>query len=132
MFVELQRINKREAVVVCSFDVANSFGKSHNEVLKNIEALGCSKDFFENNFALIEYTENGKKAKMYYITSDGFALLNCFNNIRMTEAYLRQFSEMERMLTAKMIEREKGIVLRQTFAKVIKESFEPIKQETAV
>lgn len=139
MFVELQKINKREAIVVCSFDVANSFGKSHSEVLKSIETLGCTKDFFQNNFALIEYTENGKKSRMYYLTSDGFALLimGHFDNIRVKEEYLRQFSEMEKMLTAKMIEREKGIVIRQTFAKVVKESIEVaelerIKQETAV
>lgn len=137
MFVELQKINKRESIVVCSFDVANTFEKNHSELLKNIESLGCSKDFFQNNFAEIEYVENGKKARMYYITRDGFALLiMCyFDNIIVKEAYLRQFSEMEKMLTAKTIEREKGIVIRQTFAKVIKESIElteSIKKETAV
>ena len=55
MLVEIKRISKMEMTVVSSLDVAETFEKRHADVLRDIEELGCSKDFRERNFALSKY-----------------------------------------------------------------------------
>lgn len=68
---------------------------------------------------------------MYYITRDGFTLLAMGytgeNAMKFKEAYIKQFGEMEKMLTARLIEREKGIVIRQTLTKAIQSSNENVR-----
>lgn len=77
MLVKVERINKEEVTVVSSLDVAETFGKRHADVLRDIEKLGCSKEFRERNFALSKYySENNRRTyPMYYITKDGFTIL---------------------------------------------------------
>lgn len=74
MLVEVKRISKEEITVVSSLDVAETFGKEHKNVLRDIECLGCSEEFRELNFALSKYSvENNKRSyPMYYMTRDGF------------------------------------------------------------
>lgn len=129
MLVELQKLNKKEVNVVSSLDIAETFEKRHSDVLRSIESLECSKSFAERNFALSDYKDStGKSNKMYYITRDGFTLLvmgyTGEKAMKFKEAYIQQFNEMEKMLQGKLIEREKGIVVRQTFTKILKESGE--------
>lgn len=129
MLVELQKLNKKEVNVVSSLDIAETFEKRHSDVLRSIETLECSKSFTERNFALSDYKDStGKSNKMYYITRDGFTLLvmgyTGEKAMRFKEAYIQQFNEMEKLLQSKLIEREKGIVVRQAFTKILKESGE--------
>lgn len=129
MLVELQKLNKKEVNVVSSLDIAETFEKRHSDVLRSIESLECSKSFAERNFALSDYKDTtGKSNKMYYITRDGFTLLvmgyTGEKAMKFKEAYINQFNQMEKMLQGKLIEREKGIVVRQAFTKILKESGE--------
>lgn len=63
---------------VSSLDIAEKFGKTHANVLKNINRLvvELEKNFSEVNFYLAEYTdEQGKPRPMYHLTRDAFSLL---------------------------------------------------------
>ena len=51
MLVEVSKINKQEVTVVSSLDVAETFEKRHDDVLKSIRNLGCSDKFRLRNFA---------------------------------------------------------------------------------
>lgn len=76
MLVEVKRIDKQEKTVVSSLDVANTFGKRHDNVLKDIRELGCSEEFRLLNFEESKYLNEQKhKQPMYYLTRDGFTLL---------------------------------------------------------
>ena len=65
---------------------------------------------------------------MYYMTRDGFTLLVMGYTgdlaMRFKEAYIGQFNAMEKALTGKLIEREKGIAVRQALTKAIQQSRE--------
>ena len=130
MLVEVSKINKQEVTVVSSLDVAETFEKRHADVLRDIENLGCSTEFRERNFAFSEYKVEGnnKKYHMYYITRDGFTLLAMGYTgekaMKFKEAYIKQFNVMEKTLQGKLIEREKGIAVRQSLTKALQQSTE--------
>ena len=98
-------------VVTTSLQIADAFGKLHNEVLKSIRALECSELFRAGNFTLSCYTrKNGNITKsypMYYLTRDGFTFLAMgFTGkiaARFKEAYINAFNEMEKRLAGAMI-----------------------------
>ena len=63
---------------VTSLQVAESFGKNHRDVLRDIrQLLEPDEDGFgERNFALSSYlSEQNKELPMYIMTRDGFTLL---------------------------------------------------------
>lgn len=129
MLVEVSKINKQEVTVVSSLDVAETFGKEHKNVLKDIRELNCSEEFGRLNFEPTDYVdEHNRKQPMYYITRDGFTLLAMGYTgekaMRFKEAYIKQFNAMERMLQGKLIEREKGIAVRQSLTKALQLSTE--------
>lgn len=129
MLVEVSKINKQEVTVVSSLDVAETFGKEHKNVLKDIRELNCSEEFGRLNFEPTDYVdEHNRKQPMYYITRDGFTLLAMGYTgekaMRFKEAYIKQFNAMERMLQGKLIEREKGIAVRQSLTKALQLSAE--------
>lgn len=129
MLVEVSKINKQEVTVVSSLDVAETFEKRHDNVLRDIAKLECSDEFRLLNFEEINYTdERNRKQPMYYITRDGFTLLAMGYTgekaMRFKEAYIKQFNAMERMLQGKLIEREKGIAVRQSLTKALQQSTE--------
>ena len=129
MLVEIKTVNKEEVTVVTSLDVAETFGKEHFHVLRDIENLECSKEFRESNFGLSSYkSSQNKSLPMYYITRDGFTLLvmgyTGEKAMRFKEAYIRQFNAMEKALIGKLKEREKGIAVRQALTKAIQQSNE--------
>lgn len=129
MLVEVRKLNKREVNVVSSLDVAETFGKDHKNVLKDIRELECSEEFSRLNFEPTSYKDKfNREQPMYYMTRDGFTILvmgyNGEKAMRFKEAYIRQFNAMEELLKSKLIEREKGIVVRQAFTKALKESGE--------
>lgn len=129
MLVEIIRIKNEEITVVTSLDIAETFGKRHADVLRDIENLQCSEQFTQRNFALTSYKDaSGKSNKEYLITRDGFALLvmgyTGEKAMKFKEAYIRQFNAMEKALIDKIREREKGIAVRQSLTKAIKRSAE--------
>lgn len=129
MLVEIMKINKEEVTVVTSLDVAETFGKRHDNVLKDIRGLECSGDFRLLNFEESYYINSqNKKQPMYYMTKDGFTILvmgyNGEKAMRFKEAYIKQFNAMEKVLLGKMKEREKGIAVRQALTKAIQQSSE--------
>ncbi len=116
MLVEVKRISKAEVSVVSSLDVAETFGKQHAHVLRDIKELECSEEFRLSNFGESSYINSqNKKQPMYYMTRDGFTILvmgyTGEKAMRFKEAYIKQFNVMEKALQGKLIEREKGIAM---------------------
>ena len=129
MLVEIKTVNKEEVTVVTSLDIAETFGKEHKNVLRDIREPECSDEFNRLNFELTSYIDaRNRKQDMYYITRDGFTLLvmgyTGEKAMRFKEAYIRQFNAMEKALIGKLKEREKGIAVRQALTKAIQQSNE--------
>ena len=129
MLVEIMKLKKVECAVVTSLDVAETFGKRHDNVLRDIRELGCSSAFGLLNFEESAYTNaQGKKQPMVYMTRDGFTLLVMGYTgelaMRFKEAYIKQFNAMEAVLRGKLIERQKGIAVRQALTKALQQSTE--------
>ena len=129
MLVEVKRINKAEMTVVSSLDVAETFGKDHKNILRDIRRLECSDEFRRLNFEQSEYlNEQNHKQPMCYMTRDGFTILvmgyTGEKAMRFKEAYIKQFNAMEKTLQGKLIEREKGIAVRQSLTKALQQSTE--------
>lgn len=114
MFVEIAKVGKQERPTVTSLDVAETFGKLHQHVLRDIRELGCSEEFRLSNFGQSSYENaQGHKQPMFIITRDGFTLLAMGYTgelaMKFKEAYIKQFNAMEAALQGKLIEREKGL-----------------------
>lgn len=129
MLVTLEKFGKVERPAVTSLDVAETFGKEHKNVLRDIENLGCSEEFNRLNFEQIFYIDvMHRKQKAYAMTRDGFTILVMGYTgklaMKFKEAYIRQFNVMESMLIGKQIEREKGIAVRQALTKALQQSAE--------
>lgn len=125
-----------------------TFEKEHHEVIYAIEGrvsenakdvkvknkgiinelIEVGNSHVENYFIQSEYESRGKKYKEYLMTRDGFTLLvmgfSGEKAMKFKLAYINQFNQMEELLKGKLIEREKGIVVRQAFTKALKESGE--------
>lgn len=129
MLVEIMKVNKEDVTVVTSLDVAETFEKRHDHVLRDIKELGCSDEFRLSNFGESSYTNSqNKKQTMYYITRDGFTLLAMGYTgekaMKFKEAYIKQFNAMEKALFERIKEREKGIAVRQALTKALQQSNE--------
>lgn len=129
MLVEIAKINHEERIVVSSLDIAETFGKEHRRVLQDIREIGCSEEFRLHNFVQSSYENSqGKQQPMFLVTRDGFVLLAMGYTgelaMRFKEAYIKQFNAMESALRGKLIEREKGIAVRQALTKALQQSTE--------
>lgn len=129
MLVEVKKISKIEMSVVSSLDVAETFGKEHKHVLRDIRELHCSEEFRQSNFEQSKYmNEQNRQQPMYYMTRDGFTILvmgyTGEKAMKFKEAYIKQFNVMEKTLQGKLIEREKGIAVRQSLTKALQQSAE--------
>lgn len=131
MLVEVKKISKEEVTVVSSLDVAETFGKEHKHVLEDIRRISdtlstaeISALFYEDSYK----ASNGKSNPMYLMTRDGFTLLvmgyTGEKAMQFKLAYIKQFNAMERALQGKLIEREKGIAVRQSLTKALQQSAE--------
>lgn len=129
MLVEIMKFGREERAGCTSLDVAETFGKRHDNVLKDIRELGCSEDFRLLNFEESSYvnTQN-KKQPMVTMTRDGFTLLAMGYTgelaMKFKEGYIKQFNAMEAALQGKLIERQKGIAVRQALTKALQQSGE--------
>jgi Rha family phage regulatory protein len=74
---ELVTLKENGEAVTTSLLVAERFGKRHDDVLKSIRNLDCSKEFRSRNFAETPYThpQNKRTFSMFEITKDGFSFL---------------------------------------------------------
>ena len=129
MLVKLEKFGKEERAVCTSMDVAETFGKAHDKVMRDIRELGCSPEFNAANFGDIYYMDSmNRKQKAYVMTRDGFTLLVMGYTgdlaMKFKEAYIRQFNAMESALLGKRIEREKGVAVRQALTKALQQSAE--------
>lgn len=131
MLVEITKINKEEVTVVSSLDVAETFSKNHYDVMESIRTIEASVSTTEFSvlFNLASYkASNGKTNPMYFMTRDGFTLLAMGYTgekaMRFKLAYIKQFNAMEKALTGKLIEREKGIAVMQSLTKALQQSTE--------
>lgn len=89
--------------ITTSLDIAESFGKRHDHVLRDINALELPEEFRLPNFGEISYFDAyGRKMPMYQITRDGFIILVMgYNGERAMQfklAYLKAFNKMEEAL----------------------------------
>lgn len=127
--VMIKKLNKEEVAVCTSRDIAETFGKEHAHVLRDIRNLECSKEFRASNFGFSSYkSQQNKEMPMYYITRDGFTLLvmgyNGEKAMKFKENYIKQFNHMEKLLKDKFVERQKGITIRHIVTDMIKQSQE--------
>lgn len=131
MLVEIRRIEKTEITVVSSLDVAETFEKEHRNVLADIRNIeeSISSAEFSALFHMDSYkAANGKSNPLYLMNRDGFTLLAMgYTGEKVMQfklAYIKQFNAMEKALQGKLIEREKGIAVRQSLTKALQQSAE--------
>lgn len=131
MLVKAMKFGKEERAACTSLDVAETFGKEHYHVLEDIRGIAAmiSSPEFTGLFLESVYTgANGKKNPMFIMGRDGFTLLvmgyTGAEAMRYKLAYIAQFNAMEDALRGKLIEREKGIAVRQSLTKALQQSKE--------
>ena len=129
MLVEIKKFGHEERAACTSLDVAETFGKAHDKVMRDIKNLGCSEEFNIANFGGISYTDSmNRTQKAYVMTRDGFTLLVMGYTgelaMKFKEDYIKQFNAMEAALQGKIIERQKGIAVRQALTKALQQSNE--------
>lgn len=95
--------DKHDTARANSLQVAEYFGKHHDKIVRDIEALDCSTEFNAANFGVIKYTDSrGRKQKAYAMTRDGFMFLvmgyRGKKAAAIKEAYIKRFNEMERFI----------------------------------
>ncbi len=89
--------------VTTSLAVAESFGKRHTHVLRDIEAIDVTEDIGEPKFGLISYTDKwNRQKKAYIMTRDGFLDLALRYRgkkaKRFRESFIREFNRMEKLV----------------------------------
>lgn len=68
--------HKEQTAMTSSLDVAEYFGKRHDNVLQTIKNLDCSEEFRRLNFQPVKYRDQkGEMRKCYRLTRDGFTFL---------------------------------------------------------
>jgi anti-repressor protein len=98
VFIENQR------PVTDSLIVAQTFGKEHKHVMRDIRELECSAEFNQSNFGLTDYQDNMNRTyQKYLITQDGFSFLvmgyTGKEAARFKEMYINEFNRMRNELT---------------------------------
>lgn len=90
-------------LVTDSLNVAEIFGKRHNDVLRDIKNLGCSEEFRVRNFAQSSYTnQQGREMPKVIISEHGFAILAMgytgHRAMEFKEAFIAAFVQMRENL----------------------------------
>lgn len=136
MLVELIKIHEEETTVVTSIDVAETFGKRHDHVLRDIEALKEDiPNFGEMFFESLTIDKYKRDRKIYHMNRDGFTLLvmgyTGEKAMQFKLGYIKQFNAMEKALKEILeerhrteMERAKGIAVRQALTNSLKASKE--------
>ncbi len=76
-FNGVEIVQRQGALMASSLGVAEHFEKRHADVLRAVEALECSPEFRERNFAFSKYRPDGQRRDYPYVlmTRDGFTFL---------------------------------------------------------
>ncbi|MFA9204233.1 MAG: Rha family transcriptional regulator [Flavobacteriales bacterium] len=97
---------ERGVALTSSYAVAKAFGKEHYNVLRDIDALGCSDKFRALNFEVClknNNLQNGKANRFYQMTKDGFMFLIMRYSGKkadtIKEAYIEAFNWMADQLS---------------------------------
>jgi Rha family phage regulatory protein len=95
---------------VSSLEVADRFRKLHKNVLRNIESIECSEEFYRLNFEPLTYLDRRSlEQPMFKMTRDGFALLvmgfTGSQAMVWKERYIQAFNLMEAELARLSLER---------------------------
>lgn len=98
-----QLFESKGAAFCSSRQVAETFGKRHANVLRDVQELDCSDNFRELNFEFSSYvSEQKKKLPLAYMTKDGFIFLVMgYRGKRAAafkESYIQRFNDMERFI----------------------------------
>lgn len=108
--VSVMVVSGKEVPAVTSLQVAEAFGKEHYNVVRDIRATAakCSESFNALNFELVDYKDaKGERRPMYVLTKDGMMMLTMGYTtpeaMRIKEAYIMRFNEMDRELAAPKI-----------------------------
>lgn len=85
--------------VTDSLTVAETFGKRHADVMRDIRNLECSEEFNQRNFAQVDYIdESNRTYPKYLITQDGFSFLvmgyTGSTAAQFKEKYIGEFNRM--------------------------------------
>lgn len=106
--ITLKELNGKQIPAVTSLQVAEAFGKEHRHVLRDIRETidKCSESFTAPNFGLSEYTDStGRKLPLYLLSKDGLMMVTMGYTtpeaMRVKEAYINRFNEMERELAGR-------------------------------
>lgn len=103
------QIGGESHITTTSLQVAQHFGKRHNDVLRAIRNMECSDQFRLRNFAQSSYlNEQGKTQPFYLMTHNGFGFVvmgfTGKEAARWKETYLDTFTRMQEALRAHYIE----------------------------
>lgn len=100
--LSLHTLNGRTVPAVTSVQAAEAFGKRHKHVMRDIrETIAkCSESFTGPNFGPSDYTDStGRKLPCYLLSKDGLLMVTMGyttpDAMRVKEAYIRRFNEME-------------------------------------
>ena len=101
---ELVQLNHSGNATTTSRKIAETFGKQHAHVLRDIQNLECSQEFNKSNFGLVDYKDQkGELRPEYLITRDGFSFLAMgFTGKKASEfkeMYIKAFNAMEKPQT---------------------------------
>lgn len=115
--------------MIDSVTVAEIFGKRHDNVVRDIRNLDCSKEFLLLNFEEQTYIDNNAHRQVCYnMTRDGFVLLfmgyRGKNAAAFKEAYIRRFNEMEEFIKY-LLEARMDFPLLTANIQLIKENPKP-------
>ncbi len=140
MLIETMKFGREERAVCTSLDVAETFTyfdetdqknyvREHKAILRAIRELKCSEDFRGEHFSPSNYTDSrGKKQPCMVMDRDGFVMLVMGfidpKAVKFKEIYIKQFNTMEKEIHSRLIEREKGIAIRQALTKALQQSAE--------
>ena len=105
---DFQLYERKDMPFCSSLQVAETFEKRHDHVLRDIDSLnvpssGEISDFNRLNFHLMNYKDSrGRKQPMYLMTKDGFTLLvmgyTGEKAMRFKIAYIQRFNEYEQYI----------------------------------
>ena len=90
-------------LLTTSLSIANTFGKHHKNVIRDLSKLKCSDEFSGLNYEPTYYIDlQGREQPNIAMTKDGFMLLvmgySGTKFTRLKELYINQFNKMEKQL----------------------------------
>ena len=100
---EFKLYERKDKPLCTSLQVAETFEKRHDVVLRDIRFLDCSDDFRLHNFVESSYqNEQNKRQPMFYMTKDGFVFLvmgyRGKKAAAFKEAYIKRFNDYEQQI----------------------------------